>query len=107
MPWPIVPAPITAIVSIVSEPLPGLLILWRTGLKRVCTPEATRFDYPNIRSYTIRSTEKAILSCFQRPMHFEIVSLESSPYAAVLEGKLKLERQTYPRIRRNGPQGNG
>ena len=61
MPWPIVPAPITAMVSIVSEPLPGLLILRRTGLKRFNTPEATRFDYPNIRSYTIRSTEKAIV----------------------------------------------
>src|SRR5215211_198500 len=58
MPWPIVPAPITAIVSIVSEPLPGLLILRRTGLERLRTPEATRFDYPNIRSYTIRSTER-------------------------------------------------
>src|SRR6185295_11903838 len=55
MPCPIVPAPITAMVSIVCEPLPGLLISRRTGLT---TPEATRFDYPNIRSYTIRSTER-------------------------------------------------
>jgi hypothetical protein len=36
---------------------------WATHLaeNRAHTPEATRFDYPNIRSYTIRSTEKAIV----------------------------------------------
>src|SRR3954451_1515973 len=39
MPWPIVPAPITAIVSIVSEPLSGLLIVQKTGLKRFKTLE--------------------------------------------------------------------
>ena len=40
------------------------------------TTEATRFDYPNIRSYTIRSTEKAILTNKPRTMDNETIKKE-------------------------------
>src|SRR5215813_2697166 len=61
MPWPIVPAPITAIVSIVGVPLPGLLML-RRPYSQPSKPASNRVRHLIDRSYTIRSTEKAILS---------------------------------------------
>src|ERR1700720_988833 len=56
MPWPIVPAPITAMAStevMVSNDVPKL------SLPRSGKSARPAFDYSRVCSYTIRSTEKA------------------------------------------------